>query len=120
MEKAFGAHAFGEAVDDAVADFAGGLGGYVARRDACAPGGDDEMAGSGVAAKGGDDEVEVVGESFGDEDGGTCFGEGLGDGGAGEIDLSALEAAIADGEDGDAGVGRKRRRHKEQGTRCEA
>ena len=41
--EAGGAHAFGEAVDEAVADEPGGFGGYVARGEAGSSGGDDEV-----------------------------------------------------------------------------
>jgi len=61
VEEAIGAHAFGQAVDESVADQAGGLGGDIARGQAGASGGDEEVGCPGTVPEGGGDLVELVG-----------------------------------------------------------
>ena len=116
MEEAIGAHALGEAVYEALADLKGGFGGDVARSEAGAAGGEDEGCRLGVAAEGGGDQVELVGEGLGDWGWNACLLEEGDDDGAGEIDLLAPEAAVADGEDDGAGLGGKDGGHRIQFT----
>jgi hypothetical protein len=100
-----GAHEFGEAFNEAVADEAGGLGGDVALGEAGASGGDDELGGLGVEVEGVDDVVELVGQDAELDVGDSGLVKEAGDGGAGEVVLLAAVAAVADGEDDGAGVG---------------
>ena len=62
-------------------------------------------------AKGFDDAVEVVGEDMGGGTRGAGFKQEAGGDWPGEIFLSALEAAVADGEDDGLGIGTEARRH---------
>jgi hypothetical protein len=97
--EAGGAHAFAEAVDEALADELGGLGGDVARGEAGAAGGDDEVCIGGVLVEGFYDEIELVGEGLGVGFVDTGGGEHADDLGTGGVFLLAFEAAVADGED---------------------
>jgi hypothetical protein len=104
VEEAVASHAFGKAVDEAVADQAGGFGGDVAGGEAGAAGGDKQVMVDGVGAEGGGDLVEFVGEGEGVDGEDACFRKEADDGGAGEVGLLAVEAAVADGEDDGPGV----------------
>lgn len=98
--QAGGAHQLGDAVEEAVADGAGGLRGNVAGSDAGAPGGNDEIGGSGGAAEGILDGGAIVGDD--DADNGLKTGgfEGAREGGAGEILAESAGAGVAHGDDG--------------------
>ena len=104
VEEAFGAHAFGEAVDDAVADLAGGFGSDVAGGEAGSAGRHNEVGGDGLGAEGVGDLVEFVGQDVGLDAGDTCGLKEVYDGGAGEVGLEPGGAAVADGEDDGAGI----------------
>jgi len=112
VAEAFGAHALGEAFDEALADLAGGLGGDVAGSEAGAASCEDEGCGLGVSAKGGRDEGLLVGEGFGCGRLKAGLEEEFDDGGTGAVDLAALKTAVADGEDDGAGVGREGGGHR--------
>ena len=89
----------GEAGDEAVADGEGGLGGYVARGEAGATRGEDQGGAAGCCAQGGGEEFDLIGDQEGVQHLGAGLGEQMGDGWAGEIDLRAGDAAVADGDD---------------------
>lgn len=92
------AHAFREAVDQALADDSRGFGGDVAKGETGAAGRDDKVRARGVAAKSVDDLIEFIRNGLhGRRWGAGCLKTG-GDGGAGEVFLPAIEAAIADGD----------------------
>jgi len=105
MLQAFGAHAFAEAVDGAVADHEGGLRGDVAGRKARPPGRDDKMDLSGVMAQSMRDFADFVRQDGVADGGDAGFLQQPDDSGAGEIGLDAGGAAVADGEDGGLGSG---------------
>jgi hypothetical protein len=105
LGQAGGAHALGEALDDAVGDEAGGLGSDVAGGEAGTAGGEDEIGALGVAAQGCGDLGEFVGQDLCDRGGKTGLLEQTDDGGAGAIGHLAARAAVADGEDDGAGRG---------------
>lgn len=105
LPEAGEAHAFREAVDEALADDARGLGGDIAGGEAGAAGGNDQGCGGGMATKRVDNPIQFIGNRFhcrGYDPGGfeTCA-----DGGSREVLLTAVEAAITDGEDGGASTG---------------
>ena len=111
---AFAAHFFGDAGDDAVGDGDGGFGSVVARADAGAAGGEDDVCAAGV----GDgaelflDGGEVIGQAQG---GGDFPAEAAADGderGAGSVFALAFGGGVADGEDGYA---HKKRRFEKFG-----
>ena len=103
---ALGAHALGEALDDAIADEAGGLGGDIARGQSSASGGDDEVGFTRVMAESLGDLVDFVGEDASRDRGAKGFKDG-GDGGSGEVFALAVETTVADGEGDCAGVALK-------------
>ena len=116
MEKAVGAHSFGEAFDEPVTDQFCRLGSYIARSEAGTTRGDDQVAGRGMAAQRFGNEFDFVGQGFGEDNGSAGASEEFRNCRAGEIQLPALEAAIADGQNGGAGIDVEERRHEVQGT----
>lgn len=91
-----GAHAFREAFDQALADDSRGLRGDVAGGETGAAGRDDKVRARGLTPQGVDDLIQFIGNCLHRGRGGTgCLQTG-GNGGAGEILLAAIEAAIAD------------------------
>ena len=69
-----------------------------------------------MEAEGGGDLVELVGEGDGFDGADAGLPEQVDYGGAGEIGLPAVEAAVADGEDDGAGLGGKDGGHRIQFT----
>ncbi len=107
LAQAVLADELGDAGDEAVAEGECGLGGDVAGAEAGAAGGDEQGDGGRGGAEGCGEVGEVVGPDEGVEHVRAGLGEDGCDGGAGEIDLIAGEAAVAGGEDdrGAAGEG---------------
>src|SRR5882757_9222079 len=99
MSESIGAHPLSQAFDDAVADQPGGLGSDVARSEAGASGGDDEIRSTRMVAKRLRDRVEVVWQGMSGRMMNTRFHQKASDSGAREVLLGPLEAAVADGKD---------------------
>lgn len=106
------AHPFRETVDQALANDSGGLGGDIAGRKAGSTGSDDEVCGGGMAAEGIDDLVQFVRNCLHGGGSGACGAQTFGNGRAREVLLPAVEAAVADGENGGAGFGREAGVHR--------
>lgn len=99
MAQSIGAHPLSQALDDTVADQPGGIGSDIARREAGASGGNDEVCSACMVTQGLDDLVEVVRKGMGSGVVDTRFHQKASDGGTGEVLLGPLEAAVADGKD---------------------
>jgi hypothetical protein len=108
----------GEAGNEALADGEGGFGGEVAGGEPSAAGGEHQRGASGGVAEGFGEARELVGEREVVEDQRAGCGEEAGDSRAGEVDLRAGVASVADrdddggaaGEAGGSGHGCKDRR----------
>lgn len=105
LGQAGGAHLFGNAFDEAIADGACGLRCDVTGSDAGAAGGDDEAGGSGVEPECLFKLWLVVGDEEDGVDGEPCVGKDAGDCGTGEVFSFAGGAGVADGDDDGAGHG---------------
>ena len=93
--EAFGAHAFGESVDEPVADELGGLGCNVAEGQAGAAGSDDEVRRGCVMAQSVGDLIDLVGEHFGGDLADARGQQNLLYGGAGEVGHLSGSTAVA-------------------------
>lgn len=92
-----GAHLLGEAIEKAGADGAGGLRGDIARGDAGAACGDDERRAGGSAGEGCFNLRLLIGNQSVFDHVKPSEGQGLGDGGAGEVLAEAAGRGVADG-----------------------
>ena len=62
VQKTFGAHALGQAIDEPVADKPRGLRGNVSRGQSCASGGHDKICAGCVTSQSRSDEIQLIGE----------------------------------------------------------
>lgn len=111
LQEADGAHPLGEAVSEALAYQPRGFRGDIAGSEAGSACGDDQSRPGGVVAEGCGDQVYLVGHGLERDLGGAGGLEACCNSRPGEVFLPAMEAAIADGNDGYAGAGGKGRVH---------
>lgn len=95
VQKTFGAHAFGQAIDQPVTDKPRGLGGNVARGQPCAARGHDKIRAGCVTLQSRGDQIELIGERLHYSNAQPCRLEKLADRGARLVHLLATKAAIA-------------------------
>ena len=83
MAQTVGTHQFRKALNEAVADAPGGLGGNITRSKACASRGDDQIAIGGIAAQSRCDLVDLVRQRLGHSERNSSIIKQIGDGRAG-------------------------------------
>ncbi len=94
--QACGAHAFGQAIDQAIADQARGFRGDIACCQASPTSGYDQVGGGGESTQVLDNGVQIIGNSFLCHERSACAGEQAHQRGAGEVHLSSRDAAVTD------------------------
>lgn len=115
--EAGGAHTFRDAVHEAFAYDARGFGRDIARSQTGTASGDHQVHARCMTAKRGDDPVQVIGDRLYNGVGDASRSQPIGYRGARKISLAAVEAAIADRENGGAGRLGKAQVH-ERSLRC--
>jgi hypothetical protein len=110
VEAAVLADELGEAGDESITDGERGFWGDIAGGETGAAGGEDEGGAGGSRAQGGNELRGFVGDNEGVQKLCAGLGKDAGEGRAGEVDLGAGCAAVADGEDdrgatGEGGLG---------------